>query len=157
MTIVDDARTRAVPRAKEAPIVAASHSADQPVPDTALFWRWVASATRPVVRSCAGSVVRSRAGSVVRSRAATAATLVGSSTAPAAAVERGAAQAQGKADSQAERGPVLVIGRAGCAGRVVRASRAPRSVVLGRTDAEAQAEAEEAARLVRRAGPHLVG
>jgi len=49
VTIVDDARTRAVPRAKEGPIVAASHSADQPVPDTALFWRWVASATRPVV------------------------------------------------------------------------------------------------------------
>jgi len=49
VTIVDDARSSAVPRAKEAPIVAASHSADQPVPDTALFWRWVASATRPVV------------------------------------------------------------------------------------------------------------
>jgi hypothetical protein len=49
VSVVDHGQSRRLPRAKEASTVAASHPAEQALPDTALFWRWVAAATRPVV------------------------------------------------------------------------------------------------------------
>ena len=49
MSVVDRPHAPTAPNAKEATTVAAQPTVGQPVPDTALFWRWVGSATRPVV------------------------------------------------------------------------------------------------------------